>query len=86
MEEQKYVAYVGSYTHGSSKGITVFDVNVEDGTLTKRHEVKVSNSSHIAVSKNKKYLYSIEDDGVAVFRRDHNGDLRRLSLLLNRIT
>ena len=26
-----------------------------------------------------KYLYSIEDEGVAVFKRDHNGDLARIN-------
>ena len=35
MSEKKYVAYVGSYTHGSSRqGIHVYDVDVENGTLT----------------------------------------------------
>ncbi len=79
MDDRKYVAYVGSYTHGSSKGITVYDVDVENGVLTKRSEVPVSNASHTAVSKNGKYLYSIEDEGVAVFRRDTNGDLSRIN-------
>ena len=37
------------------------------------------NASHLAVSKNGKYLYSIEDEGVAVFERDKNGDLTRLN-------
>lgn len=67
MGKKKYVAYVGSYTHGASKGIKVYDVDVEKGILTERNEVEVSNSSHAAVSKNGKYLYSIEDEGVAVF-------------------
>ena len=75
MENKKYVAYVGTYTHGSSKGIQVYDVDVENGTLTERSEVEVRNSSHIALSKNGLFLYSIEDEGVAVFRRDANGDL-----------
>ena len=30
----KYVAYIGTYTHGSSIGIHICDVNVEEGTLT----------------------------------------------------
>lgn len=65
MSEKKYVAYVGSYTHGSSRqGIHVYDVDVENGTLTERSSVEVSNASHMAVSKNGKYLYSIEDGGV----------------------
>ena len=41
--------------------------------------MEVSNASHLAVSKNGKYLYSIEDEGVAVFERDKNGDLTRLN-------
>ena len=36
---KKYVAYVGTYTHGTSKGIQVYDVNLEEGTLTERSEV-----------------------------------------------
>lgn len=79
MGKKKYVAYVGTYTHGTSKGIQVYDVDVEKGTLTERSEVEVSNASHLAVSKNGKYLYSIEDEGVAVFERDKNGDLTRLN-------
>ncbi len=79
MGKKKYVAYVGSYTHGASKGIKVYDVDVENGFLTERNEVEVSNSSHTAVSKNGKYLYSIEDEGVAVFRRDSAGDLERIN-------
>lgn len=79
MGKKKYVAYVGSYTHGASKGIKVYDVDVEKGFLTERNEVEVSNSSHTAVSKNGKYLYSIEDEGVAVFERDKDGDLKRIN-------
>ena len=46
MSEKKYVAYVGSYTHGSSRqGIHVYDVDVENGTLTERSSVEVSNAS-----------------------------------------
>ena len=79
MGKKKYVAYVGTYTHGTSKGIQVYDVNVEEGTLTERSEVRVSNASYTTVSKNGKFLYSIEDEGVAVFKRDENGDLTRIN-------
>ena len=34
---KKYVAYVGTYTHGTSKGIQVYDVNLEEGTLILRY-------------------------------------------------
>lgn len=79
MGKKKYVAYVGTYTHGTSKGIQVYDVDVDKGTLTERSEVQVSNASYTTVSKNKKYLYSVEDEGVAVFRRDKNGDLTHIN-------
>ena len=79
MENTKYVAYVGSYTHGINQGLHVYDVDVEAGTLKERSTAKVSNASHVAVSKNKKYLYAIEDEGVAVFSRDQNGDLSRIN-------
>ncbi len=79
MGNKKYVAYVGTYTHGNSKGIQVYNVDVEKGTLRERSEVQVSNASHTAISKNGKFLYSIEDEGVAVFRRDENGDLTRIN-------
>lgn len=42
MGNKKYVAYVGTYTHGNSKGIQVYDVDVEKGTLRERSEVQVS--------------------------------------------
>ena len=40
MGNKKYVAYVGTYTHGNSKGIQVYDVDVEKGTLRERSEVQ----------------------------------------------
>ena len=73
--KEKYVAYVGTYTHGSSIGIHLYDVNVEEGTLTERKVIPVNNSSHLAISLNGKYLYSIADEGVAVFSIDPDGDL-----------
>lgn len=51
---QKYVAYVGSYTYyGSSKGISIMDVDVEKGIFTKRKEVSVNNSSYLVASDRK---------------------------------
>ena len=74
-KKDEYVAYVGTYTHGSSIGIHLYDVNVEEGTLTERKVIPVNNSSHIARSLNGKYLYSIADEGVAVFAVEDDGDL-----------
>ena len=40
MSEERYVAYVGSYTHGKAKGITICDVDVENGTFIPRKEIE----------------------------------------------
>ncbi len=74
--DKKYVAYVGTYTHGSSKGIHIYDVDLESGTLTERKEVPASNSSHICISKSGKFLYSIIDEGVGVYEILPDGDLK----------
>jgi len=79
MGKGKYVAYVGTYTHGSSIGIHLYDVDVEEGTLTERKIVPVNNSSYITRSKNGKYLYSIADEGVAVFQIHPDGDLEYIN-------
>lgn len=76
---EEYVAHVGTYTHGSSIGIHLYDVNVEEGTLTERKVIPVNNSSYICRSKNNKYLYSIADEGVAVFAIDETGDLQMIN-------
>ena len=43
MDKKKYVAYVGTYTHGNSKGIHVYDVDVETGVLTERSVTPINN-------------------------------------------
>lgn len=79
MEKEKYVAYVGTYTHGSSIGIHLYDVDVEEGVLSERKVVPVNNSSYVVKSKNGKYLYSIADEGVAVFAIKADGDLEYIN-------
>lgn len=75
MEKGKYIAYVGTYTHGSSLGIHIYDLDVEAGTMKERKVVPVNNASYIARSHNGKYLYSIADEGVEAFRILPDGDL-----------
>ncbi len=75
MEYNHYVAYAGTYTIGSSHGIHIYDVDVEEGLLHLRKVVPVNNSSYVTVSRNKKYLYSIADEGVEVFAIQPDGDL-----------
>lgn len=77
---KKYVAYVGSYTfYGKSKGICIFDVDVEKGYFTKRKEITVNNSSYITISYDHRFLYSIVDEGIASFRILPDGDLEPIN-------
>ncbi len=76
----KYMAYVGSYSYtGKAKGITVYDVDVEEGKFIYRCEVEVDNSSYLKASQNGKILYSIADEGVVAFKIQPNGSLSRLN-------
>ena len=49
-QHEKYVAYVGTYTHGTSIGIHVYDINIEEGIMTEREVIPVNNASHMAKS------------------------------------
>ncbi len=75
MAKKKYVAYVGTYTNGTSIGIHVYDVDTQEGKLVERNVVPVHNASYITKSHNGKYLYSIADEGVEVLAIEPNGDL-----------
>lgn len=76
---EKYMAYVGSYSYlGKAKGITVYDVDVAKGYFKKRCEVEVDNASYVAYSHDRKYLYSIADEGVVSFDILPNGTLNRI--------
>ena len=75
MEQKKYVAYVGTYTHGNSKGIQIYDLDVENSRAVERKVVIINNPSYIKKSHNGKYLYSISDEGVQSFRIMPDGDL-----------
>jgi len=79
MAKEKYVAYVGTYTHGDSIGIHIYDVDIKEGILSERKVVPMNNSSYITRSKNGKYLYSIADEGVAVFEILSDGDLKYIN-------
>ncbi len=80
MGQDKYVAYVGTYTHGSSVGVHVYDLDVENGYMTERDVVPVNNASHLTKSTSGKYLYSIADEGVAVLKIDPaTGDLKMIN-------
>ena len=79
MSKDKYVAYVGTYTHENSIGIHIYDMDEESGNLTERKVVPINNASHLTVSNNGKYLYSIADEGVEAFRILPDGDLEAIN-------
>ena len=79
MKQEKYVAYVGTYTHENSVGIHIYDVDVEAGKLTERKVVPINNPSDLVVSKDRRFLYSIADEGVAVFDIKSDGDLEMIN-------
>ncbi len=75
----KYVAYIGSYTDTNDcRGITVFDMDVEHGTMTKRCEYACSNASYLSVSHDRRFMYAITDLGIISYRIEPDGSLSRI--------
>jgi len=76
----KYIGYIGTYTKGESKGIYSFTF---DPHMAKIENIKVAakleNPTYLAISKDKRYLYSVikkgEDGGVAAFSISEEGTL-----------
>ena len=66
-----------TYTVGKvdKYGIRIYDVDLENGRLTEKNQVRITNSSYITISHNKKFLYSITDFGVESYRILPSGDL-----------
>lgn len=77
MKKEKYVAYVSAYTIGNkdSYGIRIYDVDLENGRMSEKDRVEITNSSYITISHNKKYLYSITDFGVEAYKILPDGNL-----------
>lgn len=75
MENEKYVAYVSTYTQGDNHGIKIYDVDMENGRFIEKDQVEITNSSYVTISKNKKYLYSITDFGVEAYKIKKDGTL-----------
>lgn len=62
------IFYTGSYTQDGApaenpigKGIGCFQLNLETGEIKNLHFTKQRNPSYIAISKDKKYLYAVEE-------------------------
>lgn len=74
--ESKYVAYVSTYTMNEDVGIHIYDVDEEKGFFTEIDSVKITNSSYLTMSHNRKYLYAITDNGVAGYEILEDGRLK----------
>lgn len=79
MSKEKYVAYVGTYTHENSIGIYVYDIDPETGVFTEKGVAPINNASDLCASKDGKFLYSIEDEGVASFSIDKDGMITKIN-------
>ena len=79
MGSERYVAYVGTYTHGNSVGIHIYDLDMETGAMTERKVIPIDNPSDVTVSKDGRFLYSIADEGVESFQILPDGDLEPIN-------
>ncbi|NLG04817.1 MAG: lactonase family protein [Clostridia bacterium] len=75
MADDRYVAYVATYTQDNDKGIQIYDVDVEKGRMEARDSVTITNSSYFTISHHLKYLYAITDLGVEAFKIEADGGL-----------
>ncbi len=77
MNQDKYVAYVSTYTTAKEDnyGIKIYDVDMQNRRMTEKNQVEITNSSYITISHNEKYLYSITDFGVEAYKILSGGDL-----------
>src|SRR5258706_373178 len=60
---QEYYLLVGTYDSPKSEGIYVYKFNSNDGSVKEISHVKTSNPSFLAISVNKKYVYSVNETG-----------------------
>ena len=55
MSKDKYVAYVGTYTHENSIGIHLYDLDEGNGTMVERKVIPINNASYLVVANSGKY-------------------------------
>lgn len=78
-KNEKYVAYVSTYTMGDHHGITIYDVDLENGRFSLKDKVEITNSSYLTISHNRKWLYSITDFGVEAYEILPDGALKTIN-------
>lgn len=79
MANEKYVAYVSTYTQRDNHGIIVYDVDMEKGRFVEKTQIEITNASYICTSHSKKYLYAITDFGVESYKILNDGNLEKLN-------
>lgn len=79
MENERFVAYVSTYTMGDNHGIHIYDVDLKKGRMTEKDQVEITNSSYVSISRNRKYLYSITDFGVEAYEIQPDGSLKLIN-------
>lgn len=79
MKKGKYIAYVSTYTRGDDHGITIYDVDMENGRMQLKSQVEITNSSYITISHSSRFLYSITDFGVESYRILSDGNLETIN-------
>ena len=61
---KKYFQLIGTYTSaGKSEGVYVYDYNSDSGNATYRTKVLVQNPSYLAISNDRKKVYSVSELG-----------------------
>lgn len=75
----RYVAYVGTYTHKNSKGIHIYDIDPTTWRMKERTVVPINNPTDLVISADDRFLYSIADEGVRSFRILGDGGLEPLN-------
>jgi 6-phosphogluconolactonase len=89
LHAQENYLLVGTYTGKKSEGIYVYKFNTSSGAMEKVSSVFTENPSYLAVSKDKKYVYSVNENGdnkggVTAFSFDEStGKLTKLNSQLS---
>lgn len=60
--QERYML-VGTYTKGKSEGIYVYKFNTSTGDLQKTSSLFIENPSYLALTKDKKYVYTANENG-----------------------
>lgn len=74
------MAYVGSFCyHGNNKGLSIFDVDKENGKMKFREEVEEYNCAYVICARNKPVLYAVSEYGVTSYQILSDGSLDRMN-------